>query len=83
MNIGFVRLWSKIIFMFLYLKALHNKKTLFFYKTNYFRDGDSISNAFDNCVDLPNAEQANKDGDSFGECCFKTYDINYLLAFSK
>ena len=55
--------------MFLYLKALHNKK-------NYFRDGDSISNAFDNCVDLPNAEQANKDNDSFGECCFKTYDIS-------
>lgn len=30
------------------------------------RDGDGVPDGFDNCVDLPNGEQADADGDNIG-----------------
>ena len=42
--------------------------------TFFHRDGDSVFNDYDNCVNLPNAEQANKDDDNFGE---------YMVGFKK
>src|SRR4051794_24147079 len=32
-------------------------------------DGDGIANQSDNCPDTPNADQANEDGDRFGDVC--------------
>ena len=32
----------------------------------FYRDGDSVLNSFDNCPDLPNADQADTDKDGKG-----------------
>jgi hypothetical protein len=32
-------------------------------------DGDGVTDAFDNCVDLPNPDQADCDGDGIGDVC--------------
>ena len=32
-------------------------------------DGDGVANESDNCPDIPNADQANCDGDDFGDAC--------------
>ncbi len=32
----------------------------------FVRDGDGVPDGFDNCVDLPNGEQADADGDNIG-----------------
>ena len=32
----------------------------------FSRDGDGVPNGFDNCVDLPNGEQGDVDGDKIG-----------------
>jgi len=32
-------------------------------------DGDGVSNAVDNCLDIPNANQHDSDGDSYGDSC--------------
>ena len=31
-----------------------------------FRDGDGVPDAYDNCLDLPNGEQADADNDTIG-----------------
>jgi len=33
------------------------------------RDGDTVSDEFDNCVDIPNATQTDDDDDGFGNAC--------------
>ena len=33
---------------------------------NFHRDGDGVPDGFDNCVDLPNGEQADVDDDKIG-----------------
>ncbi|KAK3740783.1 hypothetical protein QZH41_001242 [Actinostola sp. cb2023] len=38
-------------------------------KTTNNEDGDGVLNAFDNCVDLPNGDQADADGDKTGDDC--------------
>lgn len=40
------------------------------------RDGDSVFNDYDNCVNLPNAEQADKDNDLKGWNRIQKYRIN-------
>ncbi|MFK8014441.1 MAG: thrombospondin type 3 repeat-containing protein [Gammaproteobacteria bacterium] len=32
-------------------------------------DGDGVSDAMDNCLDVPNADQRDSDGDGFGNRC--------------
>ena len=34
--------------------------------SSFYRDGDSVLNSFDNCPDLPNADQADTDKDGKG-----------------
>ncbi len=36
---------------------------------NYDSDGDGVANGSDNCIDTPNANQADCDGDGYGNAC--------------
>ena len=38
------------------------------------RDGDGVPDATDNCVDLPNPDQRDTDGDGFGNLCDADFD---------
>ncbi|MCH2173048.1 dockerin type I domain-containing protein [Myxococcota bacterium] len=40
------------------------------------RDGDSIDDVWDNCRDVPNANQRDTDGDGCGNLCDPDYDQN-------
>ena len=55
----------------MYSKRLHNFSPfllfIVFLISIRYRDGDSVINAFDNCVDVPNADQSDVDNDGKGD----------------
>ena len=47
--------------------------------TLYHSDGDGVLNDFDNCPDLPNAEQSDKDNDTKGKKIPVLLGLSYHL----
>ena len=45
----------------------------------HFRDGDGILNSFDNCLDLPNGDQADADGDDIGSYFTSALQREYFM----
>ena len=39
------------------------------------RDGDSVLDIYDNCMNIPNAEQSDIDGDNIGKILFLLHDF--------
>lgn len=51
---------------------------------NFTRDGDGVLNEFDNCVDLPNGDQADADADNKGKvnvCYISVAALLYYFAY--
>ena len=46
----------------------------------YARDGDGVPNGLDNCIDLPNGDQADADGDKTGQKTGTTIILSTLFS---
>ena len=51
----------------------------FYHSIFSIRDGDSVLDIYDNCMNIPNAEQSDIDGDDIGKILFLLHDFNSRL----